>query len=104
MKESTADGWEDFKTSSRVGDIVHGRVDQAVPFGSFVNLGNDVVGLIVLPDYPSREEGIARSLQVGMEIDAAILEFDERHRQVRLGMRADQLGKSDAEHDPMDSG
>jgi small subunit ribosomal protein S1 len=68
LKATQQDPWQEFATSHRVGELVYGRVTKLVPFGSFVQVGEGIEGLVHISemsahhvDLPSRSSRPARS-------------------------------------------
>ena len=46
LKATQKDPWKEFADSHRVGELVYGRVTKLVPFGSFVQVGDNIEGLV----------------------------------------------------------
>ncbi|MEZ5183766.1 MAG: 30S ribosomal protein S1 [Acidimicrobiales bacterium] len=46
LKATQQDPWQEFASSHRVGELVYGRVTKLVPFGSFVQVGDGIEGLV----------------------------------------------------------
>ena len=46
LKATQYDPWQEFANAHRVGELVYGRVTKLVPFGSFVQVGEGIEGLV----------------------------------------------------------
>lgn len=56
LKALQLDPWKDIEKQYKVGDIVKGTVYKFNPFGAFVKLTEDIVGLIHISEFGSPEE------------------------------------------------
>ena len=44
--------WNQVKSKSRLGKLIHGKVEHHAPFGIFVNIGDDTVrGIVQITDF-----------------------------------------------------
>ena len=71
--ESSDQGWQRFAATAQIGDIFDGTVISVVPFGSFVEIGNSVHGLLY--EVP---------LTVGQSVRVQVAEIDAEKHRVRL--------------------
>jgi ribosomal protein S1 len=90
--------WEEAKKRFPVGTRVRGVVVQHCPFGVFVDLGDPIArGLVQITEF--LDEGRMapeRYPSVGTVIEAVVLgHTDDRRKQVWLGMKPSQLGKTE---------
>ncbi len=46
LKATQTDPWQEFANSHQVGELVYGRITKLVPFGSFVQVGDGIEGLV----------------------------------------------------------
>ncbi|MGL4299222.1 MAG: S1 RNA-binding domain-containing protein, partial [Candidatus Neomicrothrix subdominans] len=46
LKATQQDPWQEFASAHQVGELVYGRVTKLVPFGSFVQVGEGIEGLV----------------------------------------------------------
>lgn len=73
LKALQADPWKDIEKQYKVNDVVKGQVYKFNPFGAFVKLSDDIVGLIHVSEFGSPEEmktKIAIGEQYDFHIDA----------------------------------
>ena len=73
LKALQPDPWKDIENQYKVNDVVKGTVYKFNPFGAFVKLNEDIVGLIHVSEFGSPEEmkaKIALDTQYDFHIDA----------------------------------
>src|ERR1019366_460716 len=46
LKSTQSDPWQEFANSHQIGELVYGRITKLVPFGSFVQVGDGIEGLV----------------------------------------------------------
>jgi len=80
--------WDEVKTQFPIGAQVTGVVESVAPFGVFVRLGDDGVGLLRVPDMAGDgPKQVTDYLQVGQTVTAMVIWHDDRNRQVTLSQR-----------------
>jgi len=97
-KQLTGDPWEtDIPQKYRVGSLVRGKVTKITDFGIFVELEENVEGLIHVSeagvDAPARVEDV---FHIGNEVEAKIIRIDTAERKIALSIR-EQRRDSDKE-------
>ncbi len=81
--------WDDIKARFPIGVLVTGVVGSVAPFGVFVRLGNDGIGLLRVPDMAGDgPKQLTDYPQVGETVTATVIWHDDRNRQVTLTQRA----------------
>lgn len=86
----TAERWTALKNRLQIGQVVEGVVQHREPFGIFVDLGEDFVGLVevvCLPFPPGKAIDVDDYPEVGETVQARVLQFVDSNRQIRLTMR-----------------
>ena len=80
--------WEAVKARFSIGSIVTGTVYDVAPFGVFIDLGDDAVGLLLVPEMTgdARKE-LADYPQIGQSVTAKVIQHRNRQRQVSLTQR-----------------
>jgi len=69
-KDSSEEGWQRFAAAYQIGDVLDGTVASVVPFGTFVEIGDAVHGLL---------HGAA--LTVGQSVQVQVVDIDaDKHR------------------------
>jgi len=94
MKEPLLLEWREIKTNL----VVKGKVTKLEKFGAFVDIGAERPGLIHVSELT---QGYVRDaseiVSVGEEIEAMVIEFNRRKKQIKLSMKALQPGLDEIE-------
>lgn len=107
IKQLEGDPWEEIDGSFKVGDVVKGTVAKIASFGAFVNLDNDIDGLIHISQLSEGHvERVKDVLKVGDEIEARVIKVDKIERRIGLSIKAvdydpEQLEKESASFETM---
>lgn len=102
IKQLDGDPWADIDESFKVGDLVKGTVAKIASFGAFVNLENDIDGLIHISQLSEDHvEKVKDVIKVGDEIEARVIKVDKVERRIGLSIKAvsydpEQLEKESA--------
>ncbi|HEY1052867.1 MAG TPA: 30S ribosomal protein S1 [Prosthecobacter sp.] len=96
MKQLDTDPWSIIDTRFKVGDIVKGRVAKIASFGAFVELEDDIDGLVHISQISEdRIEKVKDKLNVGDEVEARVIKVDKVERRIGLSIKA--MNYSDSE-------
>jgi small subunit ribosomal protein S1 len=89
LKQALGDPWEDVEKNFPVGAIVEGPVTQLKQFGAFVQVTENVEGMIHVGDIVNekRINHPQDELKVGQVVRALVLENDREKRRLRLGLK-----------------
>ena len=89
LKQALGDPWETVAAKYPVGSIVEGPVTQLKQFGAFVQVTEDVEGMIHVGDivHEKRINHPQDVLKVGQVVRAQVLENDREKRRLRLGLK-----------------
>lgn len=83
-------------TRFKVGDIVKGSVSKIASFGAFVELEDDIDGLVHISQISEeRIEKVKDKLNVGDQVEARVIKVDKVERRIGLSIKA--LAYSDAD-------
>ena len=89
MKQIAQDPWEEIDRYFRVGDVVKGKVSKLTNYGAFVELQNDIDGLVHISQInEERVEKIKDVLKVGQEVTARVIKVDHNDRRIGLSIKA----------------
>jgi small subunit ribosomal protein S1 len=108
LKQALGDPWEDVAKRYPVDSVVEGPITQLKQFGAFVQVSEDIEGMIHVGDIVN-EKRINHPqdvLKVGQIVKALVLENDREKRRLRLGLRQLQPTSVDefiAEHKESDT-
>jgi small subunit ribosomal protein S1 len=89
LKQALGDPWEEVAEKYPVGAIVEGAVTQLKQFGAFVQVTENVEGMIHVGDIVNekRINHPQDELKVGQIVRAVVLENDREKRRLRLGLK-----------------
>ncbi len=89
LKQALGDPWEEVEKKYAVGAIVEGPVTQLKQFGAFVQVTEEVEGMIHVGDivHEKRINHPQDELKVGQVVRAVVLENDREKRRLRLGLK-----------------
>lgn len=89
LKQALGDPWDEVEKKYPVGAIVEGPVTQLKQFGAFVQVTDDVEGMIHVGDIVNdkRINHPQDELKVGQTVHAIVLENDRGKRRLRLGLK-----------------
>ena len=97
LKQLKPDPWtEDIPRKYHMGDIVHGKITKLTSFGVFVELEDDLEGLLHISELADRKvETPEEVVQVGDSVEVRVIRVDIRERKIGLSLR--QVTHADAE-------
>ncbi|MBA4811051.1 MAG: 30S ribosomal protein S1 [Acidimicrobiaceae bacterium] len=88
LKATQADPWQEFADSHRVGELVYGRVTKLVPFGSFVQVGDNIEGLVHISEMSEHHVELPEQVVTpGEELWVKIIEVDLEKRRISLSVK-----------------
>jgi small subunit ribosomal protein S1 len=89
LKQALGDPWDEVEKKYPVGSVVEGPVTQLKQFGAFVQVTDDVEGMIHVGDivHEKRINHPQDELKVGQVVRAQVLENDREKRRLRLGLK-----------------
>ena len=81
--------WEVAAEKFAVGNVVTGKVARIMPFGAFIELGNNIDGLLHISNVSWEWlDDINKALKVGDEIEVVVAEFDGENKRITLSRKA----------------
>jgi len=89
LKQALGDPWEEAVKKYPAGGVAEGKVTSLTKFGAFVDLGDNIEGMVHIGDI-SREKRLNHpneALKVGQTVKAQVLEADKERRRIRLGIK-----------------
>ncbi len=89
MKQLETDPWSEIDGRFKVGDVVKGKVAKIASFGAFVELEDDIDGLVHISQLS--EEHVAKVkdvLNVGDDVEARVIKVDKVERRIGLSVKA----------------
>lgn len=80
--------WDEIRKKFKVGSIIEGKVVNITDFGAFVNLADNIDGLVPLSEISNRRIENAESvLSVGDKVQTVVTRIDDRRKKISLSMR-----------------
>ncbi len=96
IKQLDGDPWKDIDTKYKIGDLVTGKVTKLASFGAFVQLKDDIDGLVHISqlseDHVSKVKDV---LKVGQEVEARVIKVDKGERRIGLSVKAANYSEED---------
>ena len=89
IKQLSDDPWKNIDQKYKIGDLVKGKVTKLASFGAFVQLANDIDGLVHISQLS--EDHVAKVkdvLKVGQEVEARVIKVDKVERRIGLSIKA----------------
>jgi small subunit ribosomal protein S1 len=89
MKQIEPDPWETLETKYGIGSKHKGTVRELVPFGAFVELEDNIEGLVHISDlsWTKKVRHPGEVVKKGDEVEVVILGFDRNERRIALGYK-----------------
>jgi small subunit ribosomal protein S1 len=96
MKQLSSDPWDEIETHFKIGDMVKGKVSKITSYGAFVELDNDIDGLVHISQVSEeRIEKIKDVLNEGDEVEARVIKIDKDERRIGLSVKAANYSEAD---------
>ena len=83
LKATQQDPWQEFANGHKVGELVYGRVTKLVPFGSFVQVGDGIEGLVHISEMSAHHVELPEQVVTpGEELWVKIIDLDLQRRRI----------------------
>jgi small subunit ribosomal protein S1 len=89
IKQLAEDPWKTIDQKYKIGDLVTGKVTKLASFGAFVQLQDDIDGLVHISQLS--EDHVAKVkdvLKLGQEVEARVIKVDKLERRIGLSIKA----------------
>src|SRR6201999_2417899 len=89
IKQLENDPWKEIDQKYKIGDLVKGKVTKLASFGAFVQLADDIDGLVHISQLS--EDHVAKVkdiLKAGQEVEARVIKVDKVERRIGLSIKA----------------
>lgn len=94
VKQLETDPWREIDTRFRIGDLVKGTVSKLTNFGAFIQLQDEIDGLVHISQISEdRVEKVKDVLKVGQEVEARVIKIDKVERRIGLSIKAANYGE-----------
>ena len=96
MKQLGTDPWDEIETYFKIGDMVKGKISKITSYGAFIELDNDIDGLVHISQISvERMEKIKDVLNEGDEVNARVIKIDKDERRIGLSIKAANYSEED---------
>ncbi|MEM8953619.1 MAG: 30S ribosomal protein S1 [Verrucomicrobiota bacterium] len=100
IKQLETDPWELIDDRFKVGDKVNGTVAKIASFGAFVQLEDDIDGLVHISQLSEEHvERVKDILKVGEEVEARVIKVDRLERRIGLSIKAAEYSEEELERE-----
>jgi len=88
LKATQQDPWQEFAESHQAGELVYGRITKLVPFGSFVQVGDGIEGLVHISEMSAHHVDLPEQVVTpGEELWVKIIDLDLQRRRISLSIK-----------------
>ena len=88
LKATQQDPWQIFADSHAAGELVYGRITKLVPFGSFVQVGDGIEGLVHISEMSAHHIDLPEQVVTpGEELWVKIIDLDLERRRISLSIK-----------------
>ena len=93
VKQLEEDPWDKASRAFNIGDTVSGKVVSLADYGAFVDLGNNIEGLIHMSELSWTNKNINpnKVLHIDQEVQVVVLGIDQDKRRISLGYKQLQI-------------
>ena len=89
VKQTQTDPWSEIDRKYRIGDLVSGKVSKIANFGAFIELSDEIDGLVHVSQLAEqRVENVKDVVKVGQEVTARVIKIDKEDRRIGLSIKA----------------
>ena len=96
VKQLSADPWEEIENHFKIGDVIEAKVSKITSYGAFVELDNDIDGLVHISQVSEeRVENIKEVLNEGDIVKSRVIKIDKNERRIGLSIKAANYNEED---------
>jgi small subunit ribosomal protein S1 len=89
IKQLEDDPWKIIDQRYKIGDVVNGKVTKLASFGAFVQLADDIDGLVHISQLSEeRVDKVKDILKIGQDVEARVIKVDRTERRIGLSIKA----------------
>jgi len=89
LKHLADDPWKSIEDRYKIGDLVSGKVSKVASFGAFIQLADEIDGLVHISQISNdRVEKVKEVLKIGQEVSARVIKVDKTERRIGLSIKA----------------
>ncbi|NPA03820.1 MAG: 30S ribosomal protein S1 [Epsilonproteobacteria bacterium] len=89
IKATQPDPWKEIEGELEPGDIIKVVISNIEPYGAFVDLGNDIEGLLHVSEmsWDKKAKHPKEYVQIGDQLDVEVIEIDTQNRKLRVSLK-----------------
>jgi small subunit ribosomal protein S1 len=89
IKDAQSDPWDELEDSIAVGDVISVYVNSFESYGAFVNIGNDIEGLLHISEisWDNYTKTPKEHLEIGQNINVEIIDIDSVKKRLRVSLK-----------------
>jgi small subunit ribosomal protein S1 len=88
LRATQTDPWHEFATAHKPGELVFGRVTKLVPFGAFIQVGENIEGLVHISEMAYHHvESPEQVVRPGDELWVKIIDINSEKRRISLSIK-----------------
>ncbi|MGF1679247.1 MAG: 30S ribosomal protein S1 [Candidatus Methylacidiphilales bacterium] len=96
IKQLSTDPWENIDRHYKVGDLVKGQVTKIASFGAFIQLADEIDGLVHISQISEDRVGKVKDvLKPGDDVEARVIKVDRVERRIGLSIKAANYSEDD---------
>lgn len=96
LKQLEDDPWKEIENRFKIGDLVKGTVSKLANFGAFVQLADEIDGLVHISQISEDHiEKVKDFLKVGDEVEARVIKIDKADRRIGLSIKGANYSMED---------
>ena len=89
LKHLADDPWKSIEERYKIGDLVTGKVSKVASFGAFIQLADEIDGLVHISQISNdRVEKVKEVLKIGQDVSARVIKVDKTERRIGLSIKA----------------
>ncbi|MCE0484024.1 MAG: 30S ribosomal protein S1 [Methylacidiphilales bacterium] len=89
LKHLSDDPWKSIEERYKIGDLVTGKVSKVASFGAFIQLADEIDGLVHISQISNdRVEKVKEVLKIGQDVSARVIKVDKTERRIGLSIKA----------------
>jgi len=89
IKQAQDDPWARIEDHFKIGDLVQGKITKIASFGAFVQLKDNIDGLVHISQISEQHiDKIKNVLKVGDDVSARVIKVDRENRRIGLSIKA----------------
>jgi small subunit ribosomal protein S1 len=98
LKQLQDDPWKEIESRYKIGEIVEGKVTKVASFGAFIQLADEIDGLVHISQISEERVGKVKDvLKIGQDVRARVIKINKAERRIGLSIKAADYSEADFE-------